>query len=65
MTTQVGHAGIVGRPGETSAQHERHHGHPARGACEIVECSVGVGEVARILPVLDAMAAAIEDHDQR
>ena len=62
---EVGHAGIVGRAGEARAKHQRHHRHPARGAGEVVEGGVGVGEVPRILAVLDAMAATVQDHDQR
>ena len=62
---EVGEAGIVGRAGEARAQHQRHHRDPARGAGEIVEHAVGMGEVAQILAVLDAMAAAIQHHDQR
>ena len=62
---EIGEAGIVGRAGEARAQHQRHHRDPARGAGEIVEHAVGMGEVARILAVLDAMAAAVQHHDQR
>ncbi len=62
---EVGEAGIVGRAGKARAQHQRHHRDPARGAGEIVEHAVGMGEVARILAVLDAVSAAVQHHDQR
>ena len=62
---EIGQAGIVGRAGEARAQHQRHHRDPARGAGEIVEHAVGMGEVARILAVLDAVPAAVQHHDQR
>ena len=62
---EIGKAGVVGGACEAGAQHQRHHRNPARGAGEVVERGIGLGEVARILSVLDAVAAAVEHEDQR
>ena len=61
---EVGQGDIVGGPGKTLAQHGHGLGHPAGIAREPLEDRVGGGEMAAVLAVLDAVAAAFQQAQQ-